>query len=72
MYDTLLREFCLEEEDEYKKVSRKISTVFDYLPSLINDEMMEEDIVMRAAMPPKIKSAATICLLNALFTYFVF
>ncbi len=34
--------------------------------------MMEEDIVMRAAMPLKIKSAATICLLNALSTHFIF
>ena len=60
VYDTLLREFRLEEEDDYFNFLRMTPTTFDSLLHLVEDDIRKQDTVMRDAIPPHLKLAATL------------
>ena len=64
IYDTLLQELRLQEEEDYKKFLRMSTDTFDELLQLISNDIQKQDTVMRASIPPKIKLAATIRFLS--------
>jgi len=60
VYDTLLREFRLESEADYFNFLRMSPNVFDHLLELVQTDITKQDTVMREAIPPYIKLAATL------------
>ena len=59
-YDSLLNEFLLEEEKEYRKYLRISPETFDELLELVSADIKKQGTVMRSSIPPKIKLAAKI------------
>ena len=55
IYDTLLQELRLQEEEDYKKFLRMSTDTFNELLQLISNDIQKQDTVMRASIPPKIK-----------------
>ena len=58
--DTLLREFRLENEEDYFNFLRMSPDVFDSLYGLVKEELTKQNTVMREAIPPYLKLAATL------------
>ena len=57
---TLLNEFRFEEQFEYKRFLRMSPAVFDELLGIVGQSIQKQDTLMRAALTPNIKLAATI------------
>lgn len=57
---TLLREFRSEDCFEYEKFLRMSPDIFDELLSIVEPTIKKQDTVMRAALSPGIRLAATI------------
>ena len=69
IYDTLVREFRLEEELEYKKFLGMDPNTFDELFQLIEANIAKQNTVMRDAIPAKVKLAVTIRFLSTGASY---
>ena len=61
--NTLLQEFRLEDEDEYKRFLRMTPDNFNELLKLIETDFQKQNTHLRDAIPAKIKLAATLRLL---------
>ena len=61
---TLLREFRLEDDEEYKKFLRMSPENFDELLRLVEFDIQKQDTVLREAIPASMKLAATIRFLS--------
>ena len=59
-YDTLLRELRSEDESEYRTFLRMSPAAFDEVLDMLEGDITKENTVMRAAVPAKIKLAATL------------
>ena len=68
-YDTLLRELRSEDESEYKTFLRMSPAAFGELLDMVEGEITKGNTVMRAAVPAKIKLAATLRFLATGSTY---
>ena len=68
-HDTLLRELRSEDESEYKIFLRMSPAAFDELLDMVEGDITKENTVMRAAVPAKIKLAATLRFLATGSTY---
>ena len=57
--NTLLQEFRLEDEDEYKRFLRMTPDNFNELLKLIETDIQKQNTYLRDAIPAKIKLAVT-------------
>ena len=58
--NTLLQEFRLEDEDEYKRFLRMTPDNFSELLKLIETDIQKQNTYLRDAIPAKIKLAVTL------------
>ena len=58
--NTLLQEFRLEDEDEYKRFLRMTPDNFNELLKLIETDIQKQNTYLRDAIPAKIKLAVTL------------
>ena len=61
---TLLREFRVEDDEEYNKFLRMSPENFDELPRLVQFDIQKQDKLLCEAIPTSIKLATTVRLLS--------
>ena len=64
VYDMLLSELRLEDENEYKNYLRMTPENFEYIYHLVKNGVTKQNTTMRESIPPKLKLAVTIRFLS--------
>lgn len=59
-YDNLLREFALEDRENYRRWMRLDEASFLEILDIIRSDIVRKDTIMRAAIPPETRLAITL------------